>query len=145
MKLTELLYEMALYEMARSDLKGSEESLKNKNWKKVAAIYVKNMRADDKTDDSIIRSLGSTFRTKSDGKIHISKDIILDKDEANELKKAIKDELGFVPKSKEKKVSNKKDDKVVEEPEEKKVEENTRYFSKSIKQNIINMKNAILK
>jgi hypothetical protein len=155
MKLTKLLYESAmLNEMARADLKGAEEALKSKDWEKVAKVYVKNMREKDKDVSSIIRSLGSTFRTKSeDNMVHIG-DIKLSKEEAGELKKAIKDEAGFKPAEKKPKKKKEKVEVDVEvdtnkeekEKDPKMFEEyDDRYYSGNIKKDILNMASKILK
>jgi hypothetical protein len=152
-----------LNEMARADLKGAEDALKNKDWEKVAKIYVKNMTDNGKDTSSIVRSLGSTFRAKSeDGMIHISKDIVLSKEESDELKAAVKAAAGFKPaerkaapkKKKEgseegsakakKAVKKEKEEEPISKP---KMFEGSqgRFYSKSIKEDILNMKNFLLK
>jgi hypothetical protein len=97
-----------LHEMARGDLEGAGDALKEKDWAKAAKTYVENAKKRGLEDSKIVSGLGSTFRSrKNEEGVTVGKDsednpITLSSEDVSALKKAVKEYLGFVPKKEKK-------------------------------------------
>lgn len=100
----EYLQEMAIVEMARADLKGAEEALKQKDWSKVAKKYIENASVrlkeknkelgDEDVKKKVRAGLAVTFRNYDEK--------VLSAEDVKELKDEIKKQLGVVTKAEKK-------------------------------------------
>jgi len=114
MNLDTIFSDVLITEMARADLKGAGKALKNKDWAKVAKIYVANMKERKMEDGKIVSGLGSTFRPKKGettvtvGKTEDDEAITLTPEDVAAIKKAVKGAIGFVSKASQKKTAAEK-------------------------------------
>lgn len=131
-----------LDEMARADVKGAEEAIKNGDWDEAAEIYIKNAKERGFDEKKIRSGLGSTFRFPADQETIKAGSVELNKEDSAAFKKAIQKQLGKTSPTKKQKKEKKTEEQVKKDTGDfvknmEKSEPKSELVKKSMKESIL--------